>query len=49
MKSLVQFYLCKELSERLVVREVTDVFGVEMMQSCYVSLVHLLLLTVHLI
>ena len=43
------FYLCKEFSESLIVREVTDVSGVEVVQSCNVCLVHLILLTVHLI
>lgn len=42
-------YLCEELSERLVVGEVTDVSGVEVVQRCDVCLVHLLLLRVHLI
>lgn len=42
-------YLCKELSESLVVREITDVSGVEVVQCCNICLVHLVFLTVHLI
>lgn len=42
-------YLCEELNERLVTGEVTDVFGVKVVQCCDVLLVHLVLLRVHLI
>lgn len=37
-------YLCEELNERLVTGEVTDVFGVKVVQCCDVLLVHLVLL-----
>lgn len=42
-------YLCKELGESLVIRDVTYVSGVEMMQRRYICLVHLILHAVHLI
>lgn len=45
----VWFYLCEELSEIVVVWEVTNVSGVEVVQRHDVCVVHLLLLAVHLI
>lgn len=49
MQIICKLYLCKKLSERVFVWEVTDVFGVEVVQGSDICLVHFLLLAVHFI